>query len=740
MRKLFAMVVFAIIYGSLFPFDVDYIGWSMPSWQILFSSWDNTGGLGDLLGNIILFIPFGLFGFHALKNGKTGYKKHQIILLSAFLLAFFLQVLQIQIPSRTPELSDVIWNMVGTIIGLLLTLKIFRRYIPENIEIEKINIPHILAFLWIVYLLVPFVPTLDVREIKDSLKPIFFDPRIKIDEILIIMSGWLIFATLSRGFFTATLLSRFLLPIALAFTLTARVFIYSNHLSLADVIGGFLALSIWTMGFGKLPNKSRILFWLLVISLAFKGLSPFQYSLKSLNDFSWLPFAGMLSGDMLNNAASLVQKIFLYTSLLWFMKKAYAAIRFKTAAILAFLFLIEVAQSYSFSHSAEITDPFLLLMLALILKGTKQKFDPYSQHKSPISPPEEKISSGPDTTHPLFKSFLVKFFLSILIIAAVISTILTLPKIPYNVRELFLLQGSFLAIIPFATALLWFGISIPLMGFLLLKSPGKHYLKLPALSILSLWVSYILLTFSVTDESLRDITGSTKFLTYLADERVWGSFGVGLARLVNSPSLMANFETFIRFFFLLAPLNLLLCIFYLGFEWIKIHQIKHSVHKIKLFSLAALQYGLYGLPWFWLSKYTAFDKATTDNLNELIEREGIWGLGGGVALYILIILLCFNAAYLVQSSAKIKPTLFTIFALVTGWFLFNAGLEDEVHKYGNVFSGVDFLLGPDRKELLDGISLFSRWIFVYVGAVAILVWGMRVAKPHTAMMRAKRDD
>lgn len=731
MRRLFALTVFAIIYGSLFPFNIQYIGWSAVSWNILFSTWGQTSSLGDILGNIMLFMPFGLLGILAFKQEHTGFKTHQIILTGAFFLAFILQILQIQIPSRSPELSDVWWNMAGTMIGMMLSTKAFRKFGPQGFDLAKVNIAHILAFLWIAYLLLPLVPTLDMREIKDSLKPIFLDPRIRPEEFLIIMTAWLTFATVSKGFFSRGWLDDFLLPIALVSTLVARVFIFSNHLDLADILGGLLALLLWVLGFHKLKNKARALVWLIMISLAFKGLSPFHYSLNSPNDLSWLPFSGMLSGDMLNNSRALVYKLFLYGSLLWFIRQAYAPLKFTTFGIVLFLFMIELIQSYSFAHSPEITDPFLALLIAMAMRQRKQKFNPYEQDDNKPEPVEAKEAidqEHPPSLIPKIKSFPARFFISTLIITAVISLILTLPTIPYNVRELFLLEGNFFAILPFAAAILWFGISVPLMVHLLLKSASKHYLKLPGLIIATLVISYSLLRLSVTDESIRDITGSSNLLWFLVNDTLWGDFGVWLAEWISNPVIFGALENIIRFICLFAPVCFLLSIFYLSFTLVKRQQIKRPMDKVKLFTLTCSQYIFYSLPWLWLSKSVAFDWTSTDNLNELIERDGFFGLGGGGYLYLLLILVCLNATYMARSSNRVKPLLFTLTGLVIGWFLFSSGLENEIHKYGNIFSGVDFLLGPDRKELLSTGALFMRWIFVYVGTVAILVWGMSLVK------------
>ena len=42
----------------------------------------------------------------------------------------------------------------------------------------------------------------------------------------------------------------------------------------------------------------------------------------------------------------------------------------------------------------------------------------------------------------------------------------------------------------------------------------------------------------------------------------------------------------------------------------------------------------------------------------------------------------------------------TVVAVPVGWVLLNLGLEAHVEQYGAVFSGAQFLLGPDRRNTL----------------------------------------
>jgi len=62
-------------------------------------------------------------------------------------------------------------------------------------------------------------------------------------------------------------------------------------------------------------------------------------------------------------------------------------------------------------------------------------------------------------------------------------------------------------------------------------------------------------------------------------------------------------------------------------------------------------------------------------------------------------------------------------SLPVSWLLLNHGLEQDVGKYGLHFSGVDFLLGPDRKNLISRPELFFRWSVVQMAFVLGMAFG-----------------
>ncbi|WP_417319450.1 VanZ family protein [Emcibacter sp.] len=726
MRNIFLFFVLAIIYGSVFPFGFDFGRWTGTGIDALFATWNRFGSLGDILGNIALFLPFGFFG-EALCRKKTNRRAARLwLILGGFVLAAGLQFLQIMIPRRVPELTDVLWNMLGIFLGLW-AFGLGRKHIPEvHLEARKI-MPASLLLLFAIFLFAPFVPTIDLQEIKNSLKPIFFAQSIRIDYVLLYFTVWLLFAHFARNLFDRPVLKNHSLPLMFFLSLGIRIFITRNYLSLEELLAGPAAILIWYIGLRNTAKPEKILAWLIVGGLLYKDLTPLDYGLSVGRGFMMIPFVGFLAGDILSNLATLSARLYLYGALVVLMRDLHFSYRKCGVLLLVLTGGSEFLQVFNPHHYAEITNPLIALLMLWYYRILHQTVPDAAPNRDGIT--EEAEHTDIAVPHPVkatpqgVRPLLIKVFLTTLLLTAAISLVLELPGIPYNVKELFLLDGYLITIFPFALSVLWFGMAVPLIGRFSLGIGKKQYLVFPALVAAALLINLLLLKISVTEDSLMDIMGAQTLNRDVMLRGAWGDFGVWLFSTLKAPGLVSQMEQIVRFIALFFPLTSWLAIFHMGFDVSEKFAIHDRRNRIKLLLLTVLEFGLYCLPFFLLAKFISFDWSTTDNLNELIREDGLWSL----FLYLLLIILCLNVILLVRLKFNLLPkTLITIAALSLTWFCLNLGLESEIHKYGEIFSGVDFLLGPDRKILLPEPVLFLRWTILYLGGVFSLAWGIKI--------------
>jgi glycopeptide antibiotics resistance protein len=69
----------------------------------------------DVIGNIVMFVPFSLFLFIVF-----GFRRLDYILLLGFLLSLAIEITQYITGVGFPDIDDVIFNTFGTVLGLLI--------------------------------------------------------------------------------------------------------------------------------------------------------------------------------------------------------------------------------------------------------------------------------------------------------------------------------------------------------------------------------------------------------------------------------------------------------------------------------------------------------------------------------------------------------------------------------------------------------------------------------------------
>ncbi|MHC4341096.1 MAG: VanZ family protein, partial [Planctomycetota bacterium] len=78
MTFLFLLVAGLITYGSLFPFEFHP---AEEIWERLLQSWGERTSRGDLLSNIVLYVPFGYLGMLALQRPRGRVARAAVVLL-----------------------------------------------------------------------------------------------------------------------------------------------------------------------------------------------------------------------------------------------------------------------------------------------------------------------------------------------------------------------------------------------------------------------------------------------------------------------------------------------------------------------------------------------------------------------------------------------------------------------------------------------------------------------------------
>lgn len=363
MRALFVLAALLIAYGSLYPFTVNLEAAGGSEWPEFLASWRASNSLGDLLGNVGLFVPFGYLGLAALRprhaGGRAPIGTVVAVMGLGLVEAVGLQVAQIYFPDRVPRLADAIWNMVGLAIGMGVAMLPGLR--PRHHGLTgAVPVPLLLVGLWLAYRLAPFVPSLDVQNVKDSLKPLLLTPfPINWVSVAHGWAGWLACGALWRSIRGGPDVG--LAVVAVAAVFAAEVLVVDNVVTSADVLGALLALLIWSVLVPRLARPDGLAAVLLGAFILLAGLVPFELRSHPA-PFEWLPFRGYLEGEMSAKVTSLLARLFEYGALVWLLFAIRVPLFVAVAGVAGLVAGIEAAQTMIVGRTPEITDPLLALL------------------------------------------------------------------------------------------------------------------------------------------------------------------------------------------------------------------------------------------------------------------------------------------------------------------------------------------------------------------------------------------
>ncbi len=413
---------FLIIYNTLIPFHFEYTFSDLPfllrrvDW-IPYQGLHSRISLTDIVGNVLLFMPFGFFMYLVLNELGL---PHPITLtvIASFAFSATIEGIQLFIPERNTATHDLVNNTIGGLIGAIIayiyTLA-FARYVRKHF-FELLNRKPFLLLLMIIAGLqavaaaMPPIVSITVSDLKKSVKAaniipfayqsigkLFFHSPNNLDQmpfnwfdflenfLFWIAPGyllWLVYRIYWRkkpyGLALLWGLPLLYFPLLEA----GQLFIVSRITDINDVIAGYLGVFSGFLLYHWLKPLRRKLYHkqelnLLIIPLffyglfiLFAGLQPFDWNFSAqtlAQDFTTenlIPFYAYFRKTSLWNLYDLGNSIlyFFPIALFWTLKLRQQGKPFHwiyPRTILAGLLLggfIEFTQLFSPTRIAEITD------------------------------------------------------------------------------------------------------------------------------------------------------------------------------------------------------------------------------------------------------------------------------------------------------------------------------------------------------------------------------------------------
>ncbi len=715
-----AFAVF-IVYGALFPFN--FVSNPMPV-ETVFADWNPFRNRSDAVDNIALFLPLGAALWFACPSSAS---RWTLAVASWLLLSVGLQLAQLYLPSRVASMTDAINNAFGLLIGMQVSRTLAPWLRRKQLVSGSFHpLAMLLVAFWYVYESFPFLPTLDVGLLAAHIKPALsgpaFEPLRLLRHALVAALGTLILLE------ARPLRSRRACVLAaLAVLVGSELLVPYGDLRIETLLGIVLGTAVGErLNHAAKAHSRWAVLTLAAAALTMTVVTEFRGPPGAAR-FTLTPFSHLLWHGTTVGVPTAAFEALAIGGLLWAGVTGRTPLGARSwhwpamvAVSVGLLECLRIALASGPADTSMLLTSLLLAPFAAALhRKTSQATRPDELHGETGIETESRTDVEPlvratdsataEIRAPKFRTVAWQVVAVLVVLTLGLRLLLEFSGVPYNVLELFAAR-SVLNIGLFSVALLWLGAG----PWCLAKWAGNQpmaWLWLPTALPLAALLSLLLLRISVTQESLNDITGSTDLYRRVTMENYWGeAWRDAMARL---PATMVDaMERGIRFTalysLLLAPLTMA-----------SICTDRTWLMRRRLPALAVLM-----LLW-WLAARLVIDGAITDNLTELIARDGSIWLAALAALFSLHVSW---ASGRMSTRRGVSMGVITLVALPLSWWLSKQGLEQTILKYDSVWSAQQFLLGRNRVDRLSEGQLFMRWSGVYIAMLGVCALGMALAR------------
>jgi len=366
--RLLLFWIVLILYGSFFPFHFRFHHIADYTLFAVLHAWPahlDRFVTRDLFVNVTLYVPLGVFW--QLARERDGHRNPVVPVVGGFFLSSFVEVGQLLTQTRTASLLDVACNTAGTVIGVAFARagsgrlhRFETRVVASQVFRPSANL--LLLACWVGYQLAPVFPAFSRTKVAAKIAFLASPDSMTFVATAIAWTEWLAVAWVFAGVWGYDQTGLF----ALLLLLPVRLFLEGRMMSWSEVVGGILALTIWSVALKGAANRTRIVAAVLIAGIVLDGLRPFHFS-SARSEFLWQPFGGTLMAEREFALPEVLRKTFVYGASIWLLEQSGLALTVSALAVAAGLGAIEIAQLYLPGRTAEVTDPLLALGVAYAL-------------------------------------------------------------------------------------------------------------------------------------------------------------------------------------------------------------------------------------------------------------------------------------------------------------------------------------------------------------------------------------
>jgi hypothetical protein len=365
MRWLLLLCALAVTHGSLFPWQFQSPASLRGAWWSMLHKGPWWTGGGDVLGNVLLFVPVGVLAWLSFESrpSRPG-RRLAFITLSCLVFAFALQVAQIWLPRRSPAVSDVFWNGIGLALGLVLANALrepLQRVLAQRHS--RHDKAYGMAALWLVIAWWPLLPLLKRSLLKDTWLQIVDTGSWQFVDLIEPALGMAIVVFLMRG-----MRWRLFAACALFLVALAGKFVFAQQVSVpGEAWGWLLGLGLGVLAWPLSERAGlRLILCAAVAWFVAHALHPYALSAVA-SPFHWLPLAAVLQEQKVMHTAALCRDLFWIAAIMLAARKLGFRLGHTLLVVVGGVLALELLQVWLPGQQADITPALLPIPLALLL-------------------------------------------------------------------------------------------------------------------------------------------------------------------------------------------------------------------------------------------------------------------------------------------------------------------------------------------------------------------------------------
>ena len=385
MRRLFFLIIALLAYGSLYPWQFHFWGPIWPAvirvfhdWPVVFS-FDN---LMDMALNVVVYVPLGLTGYLSFASGFR-WPRAVWPVAAGFVLSLSVETLQSFLPGRVPSGMDLTCNTLGSAAGVAIGAgyeSVIVRWLAERLRRRSGRAPRrpSSALMMLIVLAGHYLAPMSsnaIRLLSLHHRPTAVAQVWSWREFFAAAITWLLagrFAGAVAGKPEAGERTRTFQALLIAFALALATRLVSPNLLFTwpMVAGAGLGVLVW----GGLEGRAFDRGFAVLTAAWLIGDGLYPYVFTGHNNFEWIPFAGMLTGDWTVGVSVLLTKLWMYGAVFWTWERAGMS-RLRTSVILmAVLAAIEFAQRFLPDRVSTMTDIAMGAIAAGLLWAVERRY------------------------------------------------------------------------------------------------------------------------------------------------------------------------------------------------------------------------------------------------------------------------------------------------------------------------------------------------------------------------------